>query len=180
MTTIAHLRKTALGLPEVTEGTHFGMTAFFVRGRGFVSVASPDIVQVRLSPDEVGHVLEAHSGSEAIEKNGGAIGIRVPLTLVTGKDLNDLVVRSWMWRAPKRLAQRLIEAQQTGSDAGDLPRSLGAPATRALLTAGLSTLDEVAETSPSEVAKLHGVGPRAMRLLTEALAEGEREWHDPR
>ena len=39
MTTLSQLRKAALALPEVEEGSHFGMVAFSVRGRGFVSVS---------------------------------------------------------------------------------------------------------------------------------------------
>ncbi len=38
MTTLAQLRKAALALPETEEGTHFGMVAFSVRGKGFASV----------------------------------------------------------------------------------------------------------------------------------------------
>ncbi|GGV02024.1 hypothetical protein GCM10010211_81680 [Streptomyces albospinus] len=37
ISTLAQLRKTALALPEV-EATHFGMTAFSIRGKRFASV----------------------------------------------------------------------------------------------------------------------------------------------
>ena len=53
----------------------------------------------------------------------------------------------------------------------DLPRGIGAPATRALTAAGLTTLEQVAGASSAELLALHGVGPRAIRVLTEALAE---------
>ena len=51
----------------------------------------------------------------------------------------------------------------------DLP-AIGAPATRALATAGITRLSQVAGRSEVELAALHGVGPRAIRLLREALA----------
>jgi predicted flap endonuclease-1-like 5' DNA nuclease len=51
-----------------------------------------------------------------------------------------------------------------------LPR-IGAPATRALQAAGIHRLADVAAHSEAELAALHGVGPKALRLLREALAE---------
>jgi predicted flap endonuclease-1-like 5' DNA nuclease len=51
----------------------------------------------------------------------------------------------------------------------DLPR-IGAPATRALEAAGRRRLAQVAELSEAELLALHGVGPRAVRILREALA----------
>ena len=52
-----------------------------------------------------------------------------------------------------------------------LPRSIGAPATRALTAAGYSELSQLAGVPAAELAKLHGVGPKALRLLQEALHE---------
>ena len=50
-----------------------------------------------------------------------------------------------------------------------LPRT-GAPASRALTAAGLTTLESLAEVTEEEVAALHGVGPFAVTRLREALA----------
>ena len=50
-----------------------------------------------------------------------------------------------------------------------LPRSIGAPATRALTAAGYTELSQLAGVPAAELAKLHGVGPKALRLLQEAL-----------
>lgn len=52
----------------------------------------------------------------------------------------------------------------------DLPR-VGAPATRALAAAGVTRLDEVAAWSEAELLALHGIGPRAVRILKDTLAE---------
>lgn len=51
-----------------------------------------------------------------------------------------------------------------------LPK-IGAPATRALLAAGLDTLEAVALVPEHDLAAMHGVGPIAMAKLREALAE---------
>lgn len=52
-----------------------------------------------------------------------------------------------------------------------LPRTIGAPATRALRAEGLHTLEEVAGRRRSELAALHGVGPIALDRLASALTD---------
>ena len=44
-------------------------------------------------------------------------------------------------------------------------RSIGAPARRALTTAGLTTWDAVDAAGDTDLLALHGFGPRALRLL---------------
>ena len=51
-----------------------------------------------------------------------------------------------------------------------LPR-IGAPATRALAAVGITRLADVPAHREDELAALHGVGPKALALLREALAE---------
>lgn len=53
---------------------------------------------------------------------------------------------------------------------GDLP-CIGRPATSALLQLDVTTLEQVARLRRSELLALHGVGPKAVRLLDDALAE---------
>ena len=50
----------------------------------------------------------------------------------------------------------------------DLPK-IGQPATRALALIGCVRLDQVAAKSERELLALHGVGPKAIRILREAL-----------
>ncbi|AGZ46066.1 hypothetical protein [Actinoplanes friuliensis] len=52
----------------------------------------------------------------------------------------------------------------------DLPAGIGAPATRALHGAGYHRLEDLNGASRAALAALHGVGPKALRLLDEALA----------
>jgi len=56
------------------------------------------------------------------------------------------------------------------TDETNLPK-VGTPALRALLGAGYTRLEHLAEVTESELLKLHGVGPKAVRILREALAE---------
>ena len=51
-----------------------------------------------------------------------------------------------------------------------LPR-IGAPATRALRAAGITTLEQVAALTEAALAVLHGVGPIAIDRLRDALGE---------
>ncbi|WP_395104651.1 hypothetical protein [Actinomadura sp. SCN-SB] len=107
MTTMAQLRKAALALPEVEEGTHFGMAAFSVRGKGFVSVTKDGDVQLQLPEAEIEAAESAHPTGERILRGDKAIGFRVPLADVNGKDLSALVRAAWFCRAPKKLAAEL-------------------------------------------------------------------------
>jgi hypothetical protein len=52
----------------------------------------------------------------------------------------------------------------------DFPRSIGRPATGALVHAGYTRLGELDGVPARDVLALHGVGPKAVRLLQEALA----------
>ena len=46
---------------------------------------------------------------------------------------------------------------------------IGAPATRALEAAGYTNLKQLTKVTESEIAQLHGMGPKALRILHEAL-----------
>ncbi len=50
-----------------------------------------------------------------------------------------------------------------------LPATIGAPAIRALTAAGYTRLSQLANVPAAELKKLHGVGPKALRLLQEEL-----------
>jgi len=50
-----------------------------------------------------------------------------------------------------------------------LPKGIGAPATRALNAAGYTELNQLAGVPAAELMKLHGVGPKALRVIQAAL-----------
>lgn len=53
----------------------------------------------------------------------------------------------------------------------EFPRSMGRPANSALVANGITTLAAVAKMTEKELLALHGVGPRAVRILREELAK---------
>jgi hypothetical protein len=61
-------------------------------------------------------------------------------------------------------------ATTTEGQESDLPK-IGRPATSALAQIGYHRLDQVATMSERELLALHGVGPKAVRILRESLAE---------
>ncbi len=52
----------------------------------------------------------------------------------------------------------------------DFPPNLSAPAQRALAGAGYSRLAQLATCRRAEILKLHGMGPKGIRQLREAMA----------
>jgi predicted flap endonuclease-1-like 5' DNA nuclease len=52
----------------------------------------------------------------------------------------------------------------------ELPK-IGAPATRALNNAGYTSLRQLAGVPRAELAKLHGMGPKALRIIEDNLAK---------
>ncbi len=52
----------------------------------------------------------------------------------------------------------------------DLPPGLSKPATRALIAAGYTRLEQFTQVSAASLLKLHGMGPKALERLRSALA----------
>ena len=167
MTTFAHLRKTALSLPETAEQELDSGAVVFTTAERRFAVAEGSVVELYLPAEAAERVLEKHPTAERVDGDG----VRVPLADINGQQLNHWLRRAWLSRAPRRLADQVLAGSSAvAGSVGDLPRSIGNPATRALVGAGITTLDQVAERTTAELLALHGVGPRAIRILEEALA----------
>ena len=52
---------------------------------------------------------------------------------------------------------------------GDLPNEIGKTAARELSVHGITSLKRVSSHSERELLAIHGVGPKAVRILREAL-----------
>jgi hypothetical protein len=136
----------------------------------------------------VGHVLEAESAYarkigiklpppaiddiEAIEALREAIATELALP----SDGSPPVERGWPHRyAARRIAWHVLdhawEMQDRTEPGSELPADLPAPARRALEGAGYTTLDALAAVSERDLLLLHGMGPKAVSQLREALAE---------
>ncbi len=60
----------------------------------------------------------------------------------------------------------------------ELPASLGKVARRELTTYGITRFEQLADVTPAELLAIHGVGPKAVRILTEELAARGLAWRD--
>ena len=54
---------------------------------------------------------------------------------------------------------------------GDLPSELGKTASRALQAAGIDSLLKVSQHTEQQLLAIHGVGPKAIRILRAALTD---------
>ncbi len=64
------------------------------------------------------------------------------------------------------MTQKKVDPTQYG-----FPRGLSQPALQSLLEAGITSLEQVAAAGAGNILKLHGVGPKSIPLLRQALAE---------
>jgi hypothetical protein len=62
-----------------------------------------------------------------------------------------------------------VVSNPKASQVSDLPEELSQPARRALSDAGIMRLAQVSHMQASEVAKLHGMGPKGIEILRRAL-----------
>jgi len=167
MTTLGQLRRTALSYPETAETSADGTVSFAVRGKEFAALRPDRQVVLRMTAADADQAHAAHPGARRVSR----AGVRVPIADLNGQELNHWVRRAWLARAPKRLAAPVAAAGlAVAGEVGDLPKAIGSPATRALHGAGITTLAQAAERPDAELLALHGVGPRAVRILRDALA----------
>lgn len=66
--------------------------------------------------------------------------------------------------------QRLASDQQITAIRECFPPGVAAPALRALYAAGYRKLEDVAKITDEELLSLHGMGPKAVRLIREAIS----------
>ncbi len=171
MAQLSRVRTGALALPEVEEGSHFGAVAFAVRGKNFTTLTKDQRrVRFHVPQPVIDATVAEHPGAEPLVRMGKTIGVEVPLADLDVRLLDRLLRRAWEAAAPARLVAQRGPATAAARTMG-LP-AIGRPAAAALGLAGITTLDEVARHTEEELLALHGVGPKAVRILREALAAG--------
>lgn len=173
MTTLRQLRKAALGLPEVSEEERGDAREFLVSGEVFARLSPDGAVELLCGPERAHKATGRLAVVERLERGGATVGVSVPLAAVNGMELNRLVYQAWLQQAPERLTRALRSADAGGAPSGpdSLPGNLGRPATSALLTAGITSLSAASTWSAERLLALHGFGPKALKLLQQALAE---------
>lgn len=71
-----------------------------------------------------------------------------------------------------------MKNEQRQSQASDLPKGLSQPALRALSGAGCYRLEQLTKFSEAEVKQLHGMGPKGIDLLRQALSANGLSWRE--
>jgi hypothetical protein len=103
-----------------------------------------EYVQLHLPAGDVDRVLAEHATAGRLARSTTQIGVRIPLEDIDGQQLNHWVRRAWLSRAPKQLAAQAMAAETASAgDVGDLPKAIGRPATQALISAGITNLDQL-------------------------------------
>ena len=60
-------------------------------------------------------------------------------------------------------------SELTHPNRGAFPQGMSGPSLRALANAGVHCMDDLARWSEADLASLHGMGPKTLMLLREAL-----------
>ena len=127
MATWDDVRRLALGLPETSEGTSYGTTAWRVRDKTFVwerPLRQADLEALgAATPDGpiLGARVEHLGAKEALLADDPAVFFTTPhfdgypavlvrLDRIGLQDLQELIVEAWLARAPKRLARQYLDA----------------------------------------------------------------------
>jgi hypothetical protein len=127
MATWDDVRRIALALPEVTEGTRWGTAAWSVHGKAFVwerplrkadvaalgdRAPTGDILGVRVADLGVKEALLADDPRVYFTTPhfDGYPAVLVELANASVDDLEEVVPEAWLCQAPKRLAKQYLEA----------------------------------------------------------------------
>jgi hypothetical protein len=120
------VRRIALGLPEVSEGTSYGLTAWKVRDKTFVwerplrdreleelGEAAPggEILGARVEDLGVKETLLADDPGHFFTTPhfDGYAAVLVELEKIGAEELREVIVEAWLAKAPKRLARECAE-----------------------------------------------------------------------
>jgi hypothetical protein len=103
------------GLPEVEESTSsYGNPALKVAGKSFVAVKNPETIVISISLDDKDHLLEM--APEIYFQTDHYVGwpyLPVRAALIGDEELRLRLIGAWLFRAPKKLADRFGRQQQS-------------------------------------------------------------------
>lgn len=75
--------------------------------------------------------------------------------------------------------EKSMSNETTHPNASAFPPGLSGPALRALASAGVRSMAHVSEWTANDIAALHGMGPKGVRLLREGLAAQGKQFAPP-
>ncbi|MBB2687390.1 MULTISPECIES: MmcQ/YjbR family DNA-binding protein [Rhizobium] len=102
------------GLPEVEESTSYGNPALKVAGKSFVAVKSPETIVISISLDDKDHLLEM--APEIYFQTDHYVGwpyLPLRAALIGDEELRLRLIGAWLFRAPKKLADRFGRPPQS-------------------------------------------------------------------
>ena len=111
MTTVARVRKIALGLPEATEQDHHGMVSFRIKGKIFATV--PDDTHLRVMIDETEIRAAAAADPDVCQElywGKRLAALEVDLPLASPDLVEDLLTDAWIRKAPQKLVNKLSDS----------------------------------------------------------------------
>jgi uncharacterized protein YdhG (YjbR/CyaY superfamily) len=104
----ADAKRFALSLPGVSEEPHFGVPSFRVNKRMLVTVPPGNMLHVFVSDAERDMCLMVYAScTEKVFWGGKVVGIRIFLDKATRGAVEDLILRAWKYRAPKKDVAKL-------------------------------------------------------------------------
>lgn len=68
------------------------------------------------------------------------------------------------------------QSEMTHPNRSAFPLGMSGPSLRALSAAGVRSLSDLARWTKADLAKLHGMGPKALALLEQSLQESGRSF----
>lgn len=71
------------------------------------------------------------------------------------------------------------QSEATHPNRAAFPAGVGGPALRALQVAGVRSMADLEDRTEAELLALHGMGPRALGILRDALAASGRRFRQP-
>jgi large subunit ribosomal protein L21 len=162
------------------EGAKVGLRAVMFRSDSDTVIAPKDLekvkVEAKIAAHERGEKIKVfkYKAKKGYRKHQGHRSelTRLEVTevkLLTRKPAAAKQDEAEAEEKPKA-APKKAPAKKAESADGGLPEGLGAPATKALEEEGLTTLEQVAGKTEAELLELHGVGPKAVETIKEALA----------
>lgn len=108
----AEARRFALALPGVSEEPHFGMPSFRVNKRMLVTVPAGNMLHVFVPDAERDFCLMAYATcTEKVLWGGKVVGIRIFLDKATRGAVEDLILRTWKYRATAKELAAYAAAQ---------------------------------------------------------------------
>jgi hypothetical protein len=100
----------------------------------------------------------------------GVIGLIVTLLAMRSYSYKTLSAKYQQQAPPIQGEISMTKSESRNEPKSDLPPGIGNPARNAFTAAGYLRLEQFTKLSEAEILKLHGVGPKAVGIIRQALA----------